>query len=115
VKFRTGFVIGAAAGAWAVNKASQLQRGRRPVAAQASGTVAAEEAAEKLRALSGLARERLSDLVEGPIGNMARDRIADLIGASLNGNGRANGSPANGSSGNGSGHGAIDTDARWPY
>ena len=108
MKFKTGFLLGAAAGAWAVNKASELQRGRRPAAAR-SNSAAAEEASEKLRALSGLARERLSDLVEGPIGNMARDRIADLIGSSLSG-GRSSSSVNPERNGNGT----IDTDARWP-
>ncbi|MGO9558866.1 MAG: hypothetical protein ACLPQS_13155 [Acidimicrobiales bacterium] len=110
MKFKIGFLLGAAAGAWAVNKASEVQRGRRPAAAMGSTTSGADEAAEKLRAISGLARERLSDLVEGPIGSMARDRIADLIGTSLSSNIRSGASSVNGSSTNG----AIDTDTRWP-
>ncbi len=77
MRFKTGFVIGAAVGAWAARKAAGLAPGgkQRPFAP--------EEASEKLRALSGLARERLSDLVEGPIGTMARERMTDLLGASL--------------------------------
>ncbi len=110
MKFKTGFLLGAAAGAWAVNKASELRRGRRPSATKRSTTTGSDETAEKLRAISGLARERLSDLVEGPIGSMARERIADLIGASLSSNSRSSGSSVNGSSTNGT----IDTDARWP-
>ncbi len=97
MKFKTGFLLGAAAGAWAVSKASQLQRG----GSAARGVAGSEETAEKIRALSGLARERVADLVDGPFGTMARDRIAELIGASLGGR-------------SGRGNGTIDTNAHWP-
>lgn len=98
MKFKTGFLLGAAAGAWAVSKASQLQRGG---SAPARGSSGSDEAAEKIRALSGLARERVADLVDGPLGTMARDRIAELIGASLGGRSIR-------------GDGTIDASARWP-
>ena len=80
MKFKTGFVLGAAAGVWAVRKAERLSGGagkKRPFAP--------EEASDKLRALSGLAKERLTDLVEGPVGAMARERVTELIGTSLSG------------------------------
>ncbi|MHB8245563.1 MAG: hypothetical protein ACYDGN_09465 [Acidimicrobiales bacterium] len=101
MKFRTGFVVGAAVGAWAASKASGLQRGRRRPPAKGSGVPAADEAAEKLRAFSGLARERLADIVEGPLGNMARERIAEVISSTLSG-------------AKSSGNGTVDTTARWP-
>lgn len=83
MKFKVGFLLGAAAGAWLANKASDLQHGDgRPATSPA---VAADEAAAKLKALSGLARERLTDLIEGPIGTMARDRLTEAIGSSLSG------------------------------
>ena len=105
MKFKTAFVLGAAAGAWAVQKFSEMQH--RPAGAGAGGGTAADEATEKLRAVTGLARERLSDLVEGPLGNMARERIADLIGTSL-GAGKSSGRPTS------SDNGTIDTTANWP-
>jgi hypothetical protein len=101
--------MGAAAGAWAVNKASELQRGRRGAPQKAwerPGGQAAEETAEKLRALTGLARERLSEVMEGPVGNIARERLADLISSSITGS-RPGRTSANGSD-------TIDTTARWP-
>lgn len=108
MKFRTGFVLGVAAGAWAVNKASALQRGHRSSTTKGPTS---EETAEKLRAISGLAKERLSDLVEGPLGEMARDRLTALIGTSLGGSaGSGNDRHSNG----GGGRSTIDTTARWP-
>ena len=86
MKFRTGFLVGAAVGAWAVRKAAELQNGQSGFSRPASPL--GDEPAEKLKALSDIARERLSDLIEGPIGNLARDRIGELIGASL-GSGRS--------------------------
>ncbi|MHB1988708.1 MAG: hypothetical protein ACYCSF_12125 [Acidimicrobiales bacterium] len=113
MKFRTGFVMGVAAGAWAVNKASELRRSRRPLASTGSQGAAADEAAEKLRAFTGLAKERLSDLAEGPLGNIARERLADLIGSSLGGNASKSAGRLR-NSGGGDDDGTIDTTARWP-
>ncbi len=117
-------MLGAAAGAWAVSKASELRKARRTGAGTAS---AADDAAERLRALSGLARERLAEVMEGPIGTVARERLADIIGSSISGAVRGSGSSAKSSSSrsssrNGSsnrdsvnGSATIDTAARWPH
>jgi hypothetical protein len=115
VKFKTGFLLGAAAGAWAASKASELQKGRRP--GSGAGPVT-EDAAERLRALTGLARERLAEVMEGPVGNAARERLADLIGSSISGavRGSRSGSGAKtaGNRDSVNGSATIDTNARWP-
>ena len=100
MRFRVGFVMGCGAGYWAASKASQLLglgiapkgRGPRVVDSRADAV-----SAEKVRAISDLARARLGDLLDSPIGGVARDRVTELIGASLSGVGRP-----------------IDTTARWP-
>jgi hypothetical protein len=111
VKFKTGFFLGVAAGAWAANKASGLQRGgaggAQKLWARSAGA-SSEEAADKLRALTDLARERLAEVMDGPIGNLARERLTDLIGTSLGGPPRGESSSTNGV------NGSIDTTARWP-
>jgi hypothetical protein len=101
VRFKTGFLIGAAVGAWAARKAGS--------AVSSSGvaqSLGGDEAAEKLRALSGLAKERLGDIMDGPLGAVARERFADLIGASI---GNKAGSSSQGKNGS-----PIDASARWP-
>lgn len=80
MKFKTGFVLGAAAGVWAARKAGELAGG--PSKQLPFGS---EEAGEKLRALSGLAKERLADIMDGPLGAKARDRVTELIGTSFGG------------------------------
>jgi hypothetical protein len=40
---------------------------------------AAELRAEKVLALGDLARERASDLLRGPVGNLARERVIPLF------------------------------------
>ncbi|HLI45015.1 MAG TPA: hypothetical protein VKU92_11180 [Acidimicrobiales bacterium] len=117
MKFKTGFVLGAAAGAWAASKAAGLQRSRSTTAPRPTGL--GDEAAEKLRALTGLARERLADIMDGPVAkvageraaNLARDRIVDLIGA-----GAAASMRPGSRSGASRSHlnGAIDANGRWP-
>ncbi len=84
MKFKIGFLLGAAAGAWVANKASELQHGPDARPSMSAGSTA-DDAADKLKALTGLARERFSGFIEGPIGNAARDRLTDVIGASLSG------------------------------
>lgn len=111
MKFKTGFLIGAAAGAWAVKKAASLQPNRSQEKGAPPG---ADEAAEKLRALSGLARERLSELIDGPLGTMARERVADLIGSSLGGVGNTAESDRAWSGGAKREEATIDASARWP-
>jgi hypothetical protein len=108
MKFKVGFVLGAAAGAWIANRATELQRG--PGAKPAVSPVeAADEAAERLRAITNLARERLTTVMDGPVGNLARDRIADLIGASLSQS--RDGEPSGRHSSRN--RGSIDTKASW--
>lgn len=104
MRFKTGFLIGAAVGAWAARKAGGAVSGSG--VAQSLG---GDEAAEKLRALSGLAKERLSDIMEGPIGAVARERFTELIGASL-----GNKSEPSSSGQRKNGTSPIDTSARWP-
>jgi len=90
MRFRTGFVVGCAAGFYLTKKARQL---RAPIASHgqlASPTSdwslhtspnvrAAELKAEKVLALGDLARERASDLLRGPVGNLARERVIALF------------------------------------
>ena len=86
MKFKTGFLVGAAAGLWAAKRAGVLDSRKATSAvsaARAAGTGGVEQTAEKLRALSGLARERVIGMVDGPIGEMTRGRLADLLGASF--------------------------------
>jgi hypothetical protein len=94
MRFKTGFLVGCAAGAWAVSKASQL---RHTDAAQADWPTAAgsqaehvnvEAASERVRALGDLARERFNGFLESPLGGVARDRLAEMVSSSL---GRNNG------------------------
>ena len=88
MKFKVGFVMGCAAGYWAASKASQLQQvGAGPARSRpaANGARAEAVSAEKVRAISDLAKARLGDLLESPMGGVARDRVTELIGASLSG------------------------------
>ncbi|MGO9332918.1 MAG: hypothetical protein ACLQCU_02480 [Acidimicrobiales bacterium] len=86
MRFRTGFVLGCAAGFYLTQKARRLRAplaGRSPLTSPASdwlgrngpGVHAAELRAEKILALGDLARERASDLLRGPVGNLARERV----------------------------------------
>ncbi|MGH9129362.1 MAG: hypothetical protein ACRDY2_10475 [Acidimicrobiales bacterium] len=112
MKFKTGFLAGAAVGVWAANKAGQLQRlgigmksgGQKgSKGSQRTSSATADQAAEKVKALGDLAKERLSGLIEGPLGEVARERVADLIHSSLSGGASSR-----------SGEDPIDTKARWP-
>lgn len=99
MRFKVGFVMGCAMGFMAAQKASQLQQlGNGPRRARPKAAAGRGESinSEKVKAISDLARARLQDLLESPIGGVTRDRVTELIGASL-GASRA-----------------IDTTARWP-
>jgi hypothetical protein len=95
MRFKTGFLVGCAAGAWAASKASQLKQGDGTradwprVATSRAEHVNAEATAERVRVISDLARERFNDFLTTPLGAMARDRLAEAVGSSLGrGNGR---------------------------
>lgn len=83
MRFKTGFVLGCAAGAWAVSKASQLRRGdggeRSEWPRAGSRADGAEATAERVRAIGGLARERFTEFLDGPIGDIARARVAEVL------------------------------------
>jgi len=91
MRFKTGFVIGCAAGCYLTQKARRLGAplaGRgwatEPAAPdaqrqEANGTLAADLRAEKVRALGDLARERASDLLRGQVGDLARERVIALF------------------------------------
>ena len=89
MRFKTGFVIGCAAGIYLTQKARQL---RSPLATRAwtsapaskrlaeDGSARFSEArAEKVLALGDLAMERAGDLVRGPLGDLARERVIALF------------------------------------
>jgi len=90
MRFRTGFVVGCAAGYYLTQKARRLRAptvGRGQLASPTSDWLrysgpnvrAAELKAEKVLALGDLARERASDLLRGPAGNLARERVIALF------------------------------------
>jgi hypothetical protein len=90
MRFRTGFVVGCAAGCYLTHKARQLSApvvDRSQLASVTSdwlrynGTSAraAEVKAEKVLALGDLARERAGDLLRRPVGNLARERVIALF------------------------------------
>jgi len=88
MRFKVGFAMGCAVGIWAASKASQLQRvgaGPKRNGPAANGSRTEAVTADKVRAISDLARARLGDLLESPISGVARDRMTELIGASLSG------------------------------
>jgi hypothetical protein len=89
MKFRTGFVVGCAAGAWAAAKVAELRHVEtrdsswpRVVGSRAKN-VSAEVAADKVRAVSDLARERMNFLMESPIGGLARQRVTEILTTTL--------------------------------
>ena len=94
MRFKTGFLLGCAAGAWAVSKASQLKhsdgvRADWPrVASSRAEHVNAEATSERVRAFGDLARERFNGFLESPLGGVARDRLTEMVSSSL---GRNNG------------------------
>ncbi|MGA8680579.1 MAG: hypothetical protein ABSB54_02625 [Acidimicrobiales bacterium] len=94
MRFKVGFVLGCAAGAWAASKASQLKKSGHPradwprVASSRAEAVNAEATAERVRALGDLARDRFSGLLASPLGGLARARMGEMLSAS---SGRANG------------------------
>ena len=89
MRFKTGFLMGCVAGVWAASKASQLRRGDvqqadwpRVVGSRAE-SVNAEAAAEKMRAIGDLARERINGLIDSPLGGVARQRATEILTSSL--------------------------------
>ncbi|MGH9292521.1 MAG: hypothetical protein ACRDZ6_07065 [Acidimicrobiales bacterium] len=85
MRFKLGFVIGCAAGAWAAGKAVKLQRTAVPSASKPRGNGSADITAEKVRAIGDLARERFGTFLDSPAGNAAMKRFTDLVGESLTG------------------------------
>jgi hypothetical protein len=94
MRFRTGFVVGCAAGFYLTRKARQLRApipSRGELAAPASERLehngpnvrAVELKAEKVLALGDLARERASDLLRGPVGNLARERVIAIFESAI--------------------------------
>jgi len=90
MRFKTGFVVGCAAGFYLTQKARQLRAplaGRTWVALPASDLLrqsapskqAIDLRAEKVRALRDLARERAGDILRGPVGDLARERAIALF------------------------------------
>jgi hypothetical protein len=94
MRFKTGFFLGCAAGAWAASKAAQLRHTDQSqsdwprVASSRADSVSAEATAERVRAIGDLARERFTGFLDGPIGGLARARMVEVLSASA---GRANG------------------------
>ncbi|MGH9169790.1 MAG: hypothetical protein ACRD0Z_02805 [Acidimicrobiales bacterium] len=89
MRFKTGFVVGCAAGAWAAAKAAELRRlDRRDaswprVVGSRAKTVSAEVAADKVRVVSDLARQRVNGLMEGHLGVTTRQRVTEIITTTL--------------------------------
>jgi hypothetical protein len=94
MRFKVGFFLGCAAGAWAASKASQLKQSDQPradwprVASSRADAVASDATAERVRALGELARERVNGFLDSPLGGIARARMAEMLSSS---SGRANG------------------------
>ncbi|HXY45571.1 MAG TPA: hypothetical protein VEH29_15395 [Acidimicrobiales bacterium] len=88
MRFKVGFLLGCAAGAWAASKASQLRRTDGPradwprVASSRADAVNAEATAERVRALGDLARERFTGFLDSPLGGMARARVVEMLSSS---------------------------------
>ncbi|MGD1011832.1 MAG: hypothetical protein ABR925_04770 [Acidimicrobiales bacterium] len=76
MRFRTGFVVGCAAGYYLTQKARQL---RAPVSGRTSTGSVTDSDAGKIVSLSDLARERAGDLLHSQIGNLARERVIALF------------------------------------
>jgi hypothetical protein len=94
VRFKTGFVVGCAAGYYLTERLRRLKAplaGRTLVTAPSSGWplrngaggLSTEITPEKLRAITDLARERATDLLQGPLGSQARDRAMALFEETL--------------------------------
>jgi len=89
MRFKTGFVVGCAAGFYLTQKARRL---RAPLATRAwmnsstpdrptpqSPVRLSDVRVEKVRAIGDLARERAGDLLRGPAGDLARERVIALF------------------------------------
>ena|SRR5271166_1072168 len=94
MRFKTGFVVGCAAGFYLTQKARQFRvplAGRAWVTTPTSdwsrhtgpGSLTADLKAEKVRALGDLARERASDLLRGPVGDLAHERVIALFESAI--------------------------------
>ena len=89
MRFKTGFVVGCAAGFYLTQKARSLAaplNGRDRQSASGAdwqprhdGILVSEVRVEKVRALGDLARERATDLLRGPVGDLARERVIALF------------------------------------
>jgi hypothetical protein len=88
MRFKTGFIVGCAAGVYVTHKARELRApltGRWVKAPagrarqESAAALVAELKAEKVRALGDLARERAGDLLRGPVGDLARERVIALF------------------------------------
>jgi hypothetical protein len=88
MRFKTGFVLGCAAGAWAASKAAQVRRGGRPGDESADWPQAGaswaqfettESSSGRQRPLGDLARERLTVFLDSPLGDRARARVVEML------------------------------------
>jgi len=88
MRFKVGFFLGCAAGAWAASKASQLRHTDQPkadwprVASSRAESVNAEATVERVRAFGDLARGRFTGFIESPLGGFARARMVEMMSAS---------------------------------
>jgi hypothetical protein len=76
MRFRTGFVVGCAAGYYLTQKARHL---RAPISSRSSNGSATDSNSGKAISLSDLARERAGDVLHSQIGNLARDRVMAMF------------------------------------
>ncbi|MGH9304180.1 MAG: hypothetical protein ACRDZ5_07180 [Acidimicrobiales bacterium] len=85
MRFKFGFMVGCAAGAWAVSKVVQLRKvGIVPGAASRSNGTG-DLTAEKARAIGDLAKERLTTFLDSPAGGVAMRRFTEVVADSLSG------------------------------
>jgi hypothetical protein len=89
MRFKIGFVVGCAAGAWAASKVAELRHVETPdnswprVVGSRAKNLSAEVAADKVRAVSDLARERMNFLMDSQLGGVARQRVTEIITTTL--------------------------------
>jgi len=85
MRFKTGFVLGCAAGAWAASKTAQLRYADRPkpdsprVVSSRAPSLSADATAERARALGEIARGRFTVFLESPLGGAARARVVEML------------------------------------
>ena len=94
MRFKTGFVLGCAAGVYVTQKVRQLRAplaGPTWMAAPPSdwrrpsvpGKLGGEMSVEKVRAIGDLARERATDLLRSPVGDLAHERVIALFESAI--------------------------------